>query len=306
VSETVTGAVEKVSNTPSALVRRYSRDFTEVLPSHIKPETWVRLATGALKRGKRVSAPGGGQCTELELAAQNNPPAFMAALLEAARLGLEPGTEQFYLTPRKVKDRLEVLGLVGYQGYIELMYRAGAVSSVVAEVVCERDQFVWKPGQLDTQYPPRWEGAQTIPLHEIDWDRDDRGPLKYTYAYARMINGDTSKVVVLNRADIRRIKEKSQGAKSEYSPWQTNEPAMWLKSSVRQLRKWVPTSPEWLTKQLQAAKAAGVGLPLQNSQGEPLDLTGSQESGGLDDFVDGEVIEDTEWPEVVPPGSGSR
>lgn len=35
---------------------------------------------------------------ELEVAAANNPGVFMATLLDAARLGLEPGTEQYYLT----------------------------------------------------------------------------------------------------------------------------------------------------------------------------------------------------------------
>jgi hypothetical protein len=88
---------------------------------------------------------------------------FLAALLDAARLGLEPGTEQYYLTPRKVKGRLEILGIVGYQGYIELMYRAGAVSSVVAEVVYSNDKFTVPAGPDER------------PVHEIDWDADDRG-----------------------------------------------------------------------------------------------------------------------------------
>ena len=51
-----------------------------------------------------------------------------------------------------------------------------------------------------------------------------------------------SKVVVLNRAEVMKIKASSQGSSSQYSPWNTNEPAMWLKSAVRQLAKWVPTS----------------------------------------------------------------
>ena len=37
-------------------------------------------------------------------------------MLDAARLGLEPGTEQFYLTPRKVKGQMEILGIVGESG----------------------------------------------------------------------------------------------------------------------------------------------------------------------------------------------
>jgi len=244
MTETVTKAVATVDNTPGAMIRTYSKDFTAVLPSHIKPDTWVRLAQGALKRGKKARDTNGRelQATELEVAALNNPAVFMASLLDAARLGLEPGTEQYYLTPRKVKGRLEILGIVGYQGYIELMYRAGAISSVVAEVVFSNDRFEFAPGRHER------------PVHEIDWDAEARGHLRLVYAYAVMKDGATSKVVVLNRAAINKIKESSQGANSDFSPWVKHEAAMWLKSAVRQLAKWVPTSAEYVREQLRAQR----------------------------------------------------
>lgn len=280
MTETVTQAVERRDETPGGLIKQYSTSFAAVLPSHVKPETWIRLAQGALKKGKRVDGR-----FELETAAVNNPGVFLAALLDAARLGLDPGTEQYYLTPRKVKGKLEILGVVGYQGHIELMYRAGAISSVVAEVVYTGDRFDYQPGRDD------------VPRHEIDWDAADRGTLRLVYAYARMKDGAVSKVVVLNRADIDRIRRSSQGSDSEFSPWTNHEAAMWLKSAVRQLQKWVPTSAEYRREQMRAAaeytKATGdAGLPAGRPGGE---------------FVDGEVVDDTpavleEWPEVAEPG----
>jgi recombination protein RecT len=69
-----------------------------------------------------------------------------------------------------------------------------------------------------------------------------------------MKDGATSKVVVLNRSAIDRLKASSQGGDSQYSPWTTNEPAMWLKSAVRQLAKWVPTSAEYMREQLRAVR----------------------------------------------------
>jgi recombination protein RecT len=175
-ADTVTTAVARVEKPgPAAMVKQYSPDFRAVLPSHIKPEQWVRLAQGALKKGKKQ-----GNQFELEIAAANNPGVFLAALLDAARLGLEPGTEQYYLTPRRTKGQLEILGIVGYQGLIELMYRAGAISSVVAECVYENDEFTFRPGQDE------------IPVHTIDWDREDRGRLRLVYAFARMKDGATS------------------------------------------------------------------------------------------------------------------
>lgn len=208
--------------TPTQLIAQHSNDLASVLPSHVKAPVWIRVAQGAVRRDPKL----------LE-AATESPATLMVALLNAARLGLEPGTEEFYLTPRKVKGRMEILGIVGYQGIVEMIYRAGAVASVIAECVYEHDGFDYQPGRDD------------LPRHTIDWDATDRGKLRLVYAYARLRSGSVSKVVVLNRAEIMKIKASSQGSNSEYSPWQTNEPAMWLKSAVRQLRKWVPTSAEF-------------------------------------------------------------
>lgn len=268
-------ALATVDNSPKAMVKRYQDSFAAVLPSHItRPETWIRLAQGALKKGKRVAD---GR-TELEVAADNNHGVFLATLLDCARLGLEPGTEQYYLTPREVKGRLEILGIIGYQGHIELMYRAGAISSVVAEVVYSNDVFQFRPG------------ADDVPLHEIDWDSDDRGQLRLAYAFARMKDGATSKVVVLNKGAISRIKASAKGADTKYSPWVKHPESMWLKSAVRQLAKWVPTSAEYRNQHL-AAGAATETARAEIGVTEDLPTSLSEDDQWDDDIVDAEIVE---------------
>ncbi len=237
LQQTAGQQVARRSNTPGTLVAEYSESFQSVLPSHVNPESWVRITQSALKRGRIDRASG---MYDLEVAALNNPGKFLSTLLDAARLGLEPGTEEFYLTARKVKGRPEILGIVGYQGLIELIYRAGAVSSVIVEVVRENESFTYTPGRDE------------IPVHEINWDADDRGSLRLVYAYARMKDGAYSKVVVLNKTRVAQIRAASDGANSEYSPWAKWEESMWMKSAVRQLAKWVPTSAEY---RLQEARA---------------------------------------------------
>ena len=269
---------------PAELVQQYQGDFAVVLPSHIKADTWCRVAIGALRRDPK-----------LEEAARHNPAAFLGALLDAARRGLEPGTEQYYLVPQKNKGRLEVRGNIGYQGVIELIYRAGAVSSVIVEAVRESDKFAYVPGK------------HTRPIHEIDWF-GDRGALKGVYAYAVMKDGATSKVVILNRQDIARAKKSSQGSDSAYSPWQNHEEAMWLKTAAHRLAKWVPTSAEYIREQLRAAKevaaettapeAVGVVRP----QGETrLEEAADQTAGDRFDPTTGEVIDDhdKQWADYV-------
>ncbi|MFD9630131.1 recombinase RecT [Streptomyces violascens] len=231
MTETITNAVAVRDNGPQAMVERYQGELAQVMPSHVNAQAWTRLAVGVLRRDPKVAE-----------AAGNDVGAFMSALMDAAQKGLTPGTDEFYLVPRRKRRGapLTIQGNTGYQGYIELMYRAGAVSSVIVEAVYTNDRFQYRPGRDER------------PDHEIDWDADDRGQLRLVYAYAIMRDGATSKVVVLNRKKIQEIRAKSDSAHSEYSPWNTNEESMWLKSAARQLRKWVPTSAEYIREQLRA------------------------------------------------------
>ncbi|MFD6782293.1 recombinase RecT [Streptomyces diastaticus] len=217
---------------PAAQIEQYRDEYAALVPSHVNADQWVRLAVGAVRGDEKLME-----------AAQNDIGLFLREMKTAARLGLEPGTEQFYLTPRKSKahrGRPIIKGIVGYQGIVELIYRAGAASTVIVEAVRENDTFRYVPGRDDR------------PVHEIDWFANDRGPLVGVYAYAVMKDGAVSKVVVLNRSRVMEFKAKSDSKHSEYSPWNTNEEAMWLKSAVRQLAKWVPTSAEYRRDQLLA------------------------------------------------------
>lgn len=242
----------------SAIIDTYRDDLAAIMPSHIKPDVYMRLAVSVLARDENLMR-----------AAQNNPASLMAALWESSRLGLMPGTEEYYLTVRKRKGVPEILGITGYQGEVELIYRAGAVASVIVEVVRANDVFVWRQGSLDTQRPPRWVGPQTQPFHDIDWDADprSRGELRLVYAYGVMKDGAISKVVVLNRKHIEEAKEFSAGGDKEWLPWLKHEESMWLKTAAHRLRKWVPTSAEYMREQLRVvadvqAEQGGAAAPI--------------------------------------------
>lgn len=261
-----------MTTTAVELFDKYQGAFTATLPSHIEGEQWIGVVHGVLRARPEIAQ-----------AANNDPGAFLAACLTAARLGLEPGTEEFHLVPFKRKGTPVIQGIVGYTGIIELIYRAGAVASVIVEAVYTNDSFSYAPGRDER------------PIHEIDWDASDRGKLRLAYAYAVMKDGATSKVVVLNRADIDRIKASSQGSSSQYSPWNTAEAAMWMKSAVRQLAKWVPTSAEFRLQQLRDAQAVAreprhqvVQVPAPRlADGEVVD-----EATGEVIYADAEVVDE--------------
>lgn len=287
---TISNAVAVRDTGPAAMVTQYREEYAALVPSHVNADQWIRLAVGAIRGNP-----------DLEAAAKTDVGVFLRELKTAARLGLEPGTEQFYLTPRKSKahrGQKIIKGIVGYQGIVELIYRAGAVSSVVVETVRQNDTFRYVIGRDER------------PVHELDWFADDRGPLVGVYAYAVMKDGATSKVVVLNRKQVMEAKAKSDGRNSEFSPWNTNEEAMWLKTAVRRLAKWVPTSAEYMREQLRAqAEVAGELAAAPSVAGAP---AMPQPSAGLDNAdpdyedspVEAELEPDGGWPETAPiPGA---
>lgn len=255
---------------PTAVLESYRADIATLLPTHINTDTWVRAAVGAVRRDPKLVE-----------AASNDTGAFMVAVMDAAQKGLTPGTNEYYLTVRKERGVKKIKGIEGYQGIIERIYRAGAAQSVVVEVVRGNDGFEYVPGQHDR------------PIHRVDWFGDDRGPLVGVYAYAVMQGGATSKVVVLNKAKVMEAKAKSDGANSEYSPWnQGDGEAMWLKTAARRLEKWVPTSNEYRKEQLRAAlDVAGEtrhhASPLTAPPAAPV-VRADPETG---EVIDGELVD---------------
>lgn len=266
-TETVGNAVANRGKA-EAMIEKYSSDFATVLPSHVKPATWVRLAQGALRRNDK-----------LRKAAESNAGSFLQALLEAARLGHEPGSDEFYLVP----FGSEVQGIEGYRGIVERMYRAGAIASVQAEVVCERDRF-------------HYDG-RGVPEHEADWF-SDRGQIIGAYAYAEMRDGGTSKVVIINQADIDASKRESRGSSHRDSPWQKHYKAMVLKTVARRLEPWVPTSAEYRREQLRAAVEADNARARPTPHG-PVHETPAHDAD-TGEVVEAEVVEEQQHDEQQP------
>lgn len=208
-------------------LRKYAAEFQTVLPSHLDDAQWLRLAEGLLRRDPALAR-----------VAIDNPASFFAALLECARLGLVPG-DTYHLLP----FGRDVVGVVDYQGEIELMYRAGVVTAIVCEVVYADDRFSYRPGD-------------ERPDHRPDWFATSRGEMLGVYAYARLKGGGTSAVVVLGKNDIEQIKAVSKTARRSDSPWQQWPDRMWRKTAIKQLAKLVPTSAEFRTEELRAVVAA--------------------------------------------------
>lgn len=276
---TVSAAVAVRDNGPEAIVRQHREDLTLVLPTHVKGETWMRLATGALRRD-----------ANLRQVATRNPGSLMNALLECARLGHEPGTEAFYLVP----FGNEVQGIEGYRGIVERIYRAGSVKAVKAEVVYENDHFRYHPGMDRPEHEPEYFS--------------DRGRIVGAYAYGVFQDGSTSKVVVINRAYIDKVKKESRGSDRASSPWVKWEEGMVLKTVARRLEPWVPTAVEWRNEQA-AAPAEAVALPSGDGPAALTPGTAPVQNDEDEGPIEGELVDDEPaagWPPAAQPGAGAR
>lgn len=227
------------------LLLHHRRQLTSTLPSHLKDkgDAWLSGALAALQRDPKLAA-----------AALNAPHTLISALSEAAQKGLNPGTPEYYLTARRNKGQEEILGITGYQGEIELIFRAGATATVVAEVVHENDTYTYV------------RGVQDRPVHEIPGGNfgamADRGKMVGVYAYCIMKDGSISRIIEHGADHIAKVKAEATGANSDYSPWKKWEDQMWLKTAVHSLSKWVPTSAEYVREQHRAvAIGAATAVP---------------------------------------------
>jgi len=206
-----------------SFIEKHARDFGLVLPKHITPERMTRLALSAVRTNSSL--------------AQTSLPSFASAIMACATLGLEPNTAAgfAYLIPRKNHGVLECTLQVGYKGLIELMYRSGYVSSVMATPVFDGDFFEYEKG-LSPKLIHR-------PLGE-----DDPRKLTHVYTIVRWKDGTDPIWDVLTRTQI--DKRRDRGGyqqtrdRGRPSPWDTDYVAMALKTGVRAIARWTPQSSE--------------------------------------------------------------
>lgn len=207
------------------------------------------------------------QCTATSL---------MAACMQAAQLGLEPGVlGHSYLVPfwNKKIGAYDVQLIIGYRGYIALAYRNPQVESIVARSVRENDEFEWHYGIDDHM------------IHRPALE--DRGaPVRY-YAVVKLKSGGH----VLNVMNIQEINARRARSKSADSgPWVTDYDAMATKSVVRATVPWIPMSV-----QLAAAYVVDESVPTQIHEDMAAELAGRP--------IDVDVVDEPEEPapDAAPP-----
>jgi recombination protein RecT len=224
IAKKATSSKQEVKITKSMsiadMVKVLEPEIKKALPSVITPERFTRMALSSLNNTPKLA-----ECTQMS---------FLAALMSAAQLGLEPNTSlgQAYLIPYNNKGKLECQFQLGYKGLIDLVYRNDQVQTIQAQTVYENDYFEYELG-LNSKLIHR------PALH-------DRGKVILFYALFKLSNGGYG-FEVMSKEDIdNHAQVYSKGFTSSYSPWKTDYESMAKKTVIKKLLKYAPLKTDFL------------------------------------------------------------
>jgi recombination protein RecT len=202
---------------------RMAPEIRRALPKHMDPDRLLRVSLTVIRTNPMLL-----ECTV---------PSLLAAVMQAAQLGLEPGLlGHCYFVPfRNGKTgQMEVQFIIGYRGMIDLARRSGNIQSVYAQIVYANDLFRLKYG-LE-------EELTHVPWHlREDQTQTEPGKIRGAYMVAKFKDGGHY-IHYMPIAEIEEHRKRSKSA--DRGPWVTDYEEMCKKTVVRAGWKWLPISIE--------------------------------------------------------------
>ena len=192
------GTKLKKSMSIADMIKVMEPQIKKALPEVITPERFTRMALSALNTTPKLN-----ECT---------PMSFLAALMNAAQLGLEPNTPlgQAFLIPYNNKGKMQI---------------------ITAHTVYENDEFEYELG-----LNPCLNHRPTL---------GDRGEIRLFYGLFKLTNGGFGFEVMSKTAMDDFAKEYSKAFDSSFSPWRTNYESMALKTIIKKALKYAPLKSEF-------------------------------------------------------------
>lgn len=213
-------AAKAEKKTMQAYIKAMEPAIKKALPSVITPERFTRMVLSALS-----STPKLAECS---------PQSFLAAMMTAAQLGVEPNTAlgQAYLLPYRNHGQMECQFQLGYKGLIDLAYRSGEVSVIQAHTVYENDVFEYELG-MDPK-------LRHVPA------KADRGEAVAYYAMFKTKDGGYG-FEVMSVDDVQRHAQRySKSYGSGSSPWRSNFDEIAKKTVLKRALKYAPLKSDFV------------------------------------------------------------
>lgn len=225
-------------------LQKMQGEIARCLPSHLTPERMTRIALTELRKTPKLQ-----EC---------DPLSFIASIMQASQLGLEPGTlGSCYLIPfwNSKLRQYECTFMPGYRGFLDLARRSGQITSLVARSVYENDEFDYEFGLN--------EKLEHKPC------MNDKGELIAVYAVALLKDGG-HQFDVMSRKEVETVR--SQSKSKDNGPWVTHFDEMAKKTIVRRLFKWLPCSVE-LQRAVSLDEQSEAGIQnIKSSASEVIDI----------------------------------
>lgn len=222
------------------VLESFQKEISLALPVHLKAnaEKYARQCLSLFSSNPKLQ-----KC---------RPVTILSALMTASSLGLDltPQLGQCYIIPYNNRKKVgnewvtvpEAQFQIGYRGAIALIQRSGNVARIAADVVYEKDMFVYSKG-----LHPKLEHEESL--------EEDRGEPKFVYAVANLTNGGYAFEVWPVAKVIAHAKKFSKSFwKTDYktkektedpnSPWKTDFEAMAKKTLIMAIWKYLPVSTE--------------------------------------------------------------
>lgn len=195
-------------------------EIKKALPAVLTPERFTRMVLSAVSANKDLAA-----CETKS---------FLAAMMQAAQLGLEPNTPlgQAYIIPYRdnKSGTLRAQFQLGYKGMIDLAYRSDQVSVIDAQVVYENDEFDYELG-----LEPKLKHKPAL---------SNRGKAILYYAMFRTKDGGYGFQVMSYDDVVAHARKYSKAFTS--GPWSNNFDEMAKKTVLKKVLKYAPLKSDFL------------------------------------------------------------
>jgi recombination protein RecT len=205
------------ANSVAEYLKKMGPQIARALPKHMDVDRLTRVALTTIRTTPKL------------LLCDIN--SLMAAVMQAAQLGLEPGMlGHCYIIPYGKEAQFQI----GYRGMIDLARRSGHIQSIAAHEVYRNDFLKLEYG-LDDQ-------LLHIPWHlREDKEFNEPGELKGFYMVAKFKDGG-HQIHYMSKHEVDDHRKRSKAGNS--GPWVTDYVEMGKKTVVRSAWKWLPISIE--------------------------------------------------------------
>lgn len=274
-------AVSKMNGNPTEQLRqqltKLGPELKNALPSNIAPEKFQRVVLTVVNLNPEL------------LSADRK--TLLGACMRCAADGLVPDGREAALTV--FGGKVQYLPMIA--GLLKRVRNSGEISTIAAHVIYEHDEFLVELGDEERI------------VHKPAWNKD-RGRMVGVYAVAKLKDGGMQRAL-LSATDVEKVRAVSRTKNT--GPWVQWPEAMWQKTALRRLTKYLPMDAETerMERMLQRddeppAAIEGEAMEIADSpqieHSSKLDVIEGGLSETLDETLDGDRIGALE-PDPEPP-----